>query len=105
LERFLLVTWNKSLRKGVFPMVAMELEEELRAPQLEMKPYPPKSIILATGETLVVRQARKEEAAILLETVYPLIGVARDYYDIVAARMYSELLGWVRDRTASEFVC
>ncbi len=85
-------------------MVAIELEKQLRAPQLEMAPYPPKAITLATGEILVVREARKDEAATLLETVYPLIGVARDYYDIVAARMYSEILGWVRDRTANEFV-
>ncbi len=32
------------------------------------------------------------------------MGVAKDYYDIVAARMYAELLGWYRFRVANEFV-
>ncbi|HUX20725.1 MAG TPA: hypothetical protein VMW69_05770, partial [Spirochaetia bacterium] len=85
-------------------MISTELEQQLRPPQLALAPYPPKSILLASGEVLVVREALREEAPILLETVYPLIGVTRDFYDIVAARLYAELLGWVRYRTANEFV-
>jgi hypothetical protein len=32
------------------------------------------------------------------------LGVPADFYDIVAARMYSEILGWFRYRVANEFV-
>ena len=85
-------------------MIATELERQLRPPQLPLAAYPPKSILLANGEELVVREARLEEAPLLLETVYPLIGVSKDFYDIVAARLYAELLGWIRHRTANEFV-
>jgi len=61
-------------------------------------------ITLASGEKMVVREAHREEIGVLLGTVAPLMGVPSDYYDIVAARMYSELLGWYRYRVANEFV-
>ena len=80
------------------------IESKLRPPALPITPYPAKMITLADGELMVVREARREEVGVLLGTVYPLIGVAADYYDIVATRMYEELLGWYRYRTANEFV-
>lgn len=85
-------------------MALDEMEKKLRPPEIELKPYPPKMITLASGEVMVVREARREEVGALLGTVYPLIGVASDYYDIVAVRMYSEILGWYRYRVANEFV-
>ncbi len=80
------------------------LELKLRPPELGLKPYPAKMITLASGEIMVVREAKREEIGTLLGTVFPLIGVPSDYYDIVACRMYEELLGWYRYRTANEFV-
>jgi hypothetical protein len=80
------------------------IESKLRPPALPITPYPAKMITLADGELMVVREAKREEVGVLLGTVYPLIGVAADYYDIVATRMYEELLGWYRYRTANEFV-
>lgn len=53
---------------------------------------------------MVVREARRDEVGVLLGTVYPLLGVPTDFYDIVAARMYAEILGWYRYRVANEFV-
>ena len=85
-------------------MALDDMEKKLRPPEIELKPYPPKMITLASGEIMVVREARREEVGALLGTVYPLIGVASDYYDIVAVRMYSEILGWYRYRVANEFV-
>lgn len=85
-------------------MAIDELELSLRPPAIEIKPYPSKVITLASGEQMVVREARREEIGVLLATVQPLIGVAKDFYDIVAARMYAELLGWYRYRVANEFV-
>jgi len=85
-------------------MAIDELEKKLRPPEAAMVPYPPKVITLASGETMVVRQCAHADVGALLGTVYPLLAVSKDYYDIVAARMYSEILGWFRFRVANEFV-
>ncbi len=52
---------------------------------------------------MVVREAAREEAPKLLEAIRPLLTVSRDFYDIVAARQYAELLGWYRRRVRNEF--
>ena len=85
-------------------MAIDELEKRLRPPEVQLKPYPPKMIKLANGQIMVVREVRREEVGVLLGTIYPLLGVPKDFYDIVAARMYSEILGWYRYRVANEFV-
>jgi hypothetical protein len=85
-------------------MIIDEMEKMLRPPELKLAPYPPKVITLASGEKMVVREVKREEAPVLLETILPLIGVPDDFYDIVAVRMYSEVLGWFRYRVANEFV-
>jgi len=85
-------------------MIINELEKKLRPPEIILDLYPPKVITLANGQKMVVREAKREEIGVLLETVHPLMGVPRDFYDIVAARMYAELLGWFRYRVANEFV-
>ena len=85
-------------------MILDEMEKKLRPPELELKPYPPKVITLADGQKMVVRECQREEIGVLLETVFPLMQVESDYYDIVAARMFAELLGWYRYRVANEFV-
>jgi hypothetical protein len=80
------------------------MEKTLRPPEIPLKPYPHKVITLASGERMVVREAKREEVGALLGTIYPLIGVPTDFYDIVAVRMYAEILGWYRYRVANEFV-
>jgi hypothetical protein len=80
-----------------------QLEEILRPPEKELPPYPAKYIVLASGEKMVIRQARREEVPILLPDVGALTAVERDYYDIVAARAYAELLGWLRYRVRDEY--
>jgi len=85
-------------------MALDQMEKTLRPPEIQLKPYPPKVITLASGEKMVVREARREEVGALLGTIYPLIGVPTDFYDIVAVRMYAEILGWYRYRVANEFV-
>ena len=67
------------------------------------KPYPPKVITLATGSKMVVREASREEVPLLLNAIRPLLTVAADYYDIVSARIYAELLGWYRYRVRNEY--
>ena len=89
-------------KEKIMAIDAMEMK--LRPPEIPLKPYPPKVITLASGEKMVVREAKREEVGALLGTVFPLIGVPADFYDIVAVRMYSEILGWYRHRVANEFV-
>ncbi|HLI62902.1 MAG TPA: hypothetical protein VKV05_05855 [Terriglobales bacterium] len=84
-------------------MAIEDLERILGAPQMPLQPYPAKVITLANGKEMVVREAKKEEVGVLLGTVYPLVGVAKDFYDVVAARMYEELLAWYRNRIANMF--
>lgn len=81
----------------------MELEAVLRPPQIFMPPYPPKVIILANGKKMVVRQAVREDVPVILKSVHPCLFIQRDYYDIVAARLYGELLAWYRYRVKSEY--
>jgi hypothetical protein len=85
-------------------MAIEEMEKKLRPPELKMATYPPKAITLASGEKMVVREAMREEVGVLLGTIHPLMGYPRDFYDVVAARMYAEILGWYRYRVANEFV-
>jgi hypothetical protein len=81
-----------------------ELEKKLRPPEIKLPPYPAKLITLASGELMVVRECRREDTGALLGTIYPLLGVSKDFYDVVAARMYNEILAWFRYRIANAFV-
>ena len=81
----------------------MEIEAYLRPPEAEMAPYPAKVITLATGKKLVVRQVDRDAVPTLLEAVMPTLQFERDFYYIVGARLYSELLGWYRYRVRDEF--
>lgn len=83
--------------------IDMELEVVLRPTQYPMAPYPPKLITLANGKKMVVRQITRDEVPALLQAVHPCMFIERDYYDVVSARMYGELLAWVRHRVKSEY--
>jgi hypothetical protein len=83
--------------------IDMELEMVLRPPQLPMPPYPAKVITLANGKRMVVRQAQREDVPAILKSVPPCLFIERDYYDIVSARLYGELLAWYRYRVKSEY--
>jgi hypothetical protein len=80
-----------------------ELEAMLRPPALPMAPYPPKSILLASGEVMVVRQASVDEVDTMLKVIQPLSWLDRDFYNIVAARLFAELLGWKTHRVRDEY--
>jgi hypothetical protein len=68
-----------------------------------MPPYPEKTITLANGKIMVVRQAEREEVPAILKSVHPCLFIERDYYDVVAARLYGELLAWYRHRVKSPY--
>lgn len=83
--------------------IDLELESVLRPPELPMVPYPPKVITLANGKQMVVREITREDVPRVLEAVRPITTYERDYYDIVASRVYAELLAWYRWRIVNEF--
>ncbi len=84
--------------------IDLELESVLRPPELPMVPYPPKVITLANGKPMVVREITREDVPRVLEAIRPIMTYERDYYDIVASRVYAELLAWYRWRIVNEFV-
>ncbi len=79
------------------------LEAMLRPPALPMAPYPPKAILLASGEVMVVRPAAVDEVDAMLRYIQPLTWLDRDFYDIVSARLFAELLGWKTHRVRDEY--
>lgn len=81
-----------------------KMELQLRPPECEMPPYPAKYIALATGEKMVVRQISREEVPMALEAIRPLMDCPRDFYDIVASRMYAECLGHQVYRVKNEYI-
>jgi hypothetical protein len=83
--------------------IDMELEAVLRPTQYPLPPYPPKVITLANGKKMVVRQAEREDVPTILKSVHPCLSIERDYYDIVSARLYGELLAWYRHRVKTEY--
>lgn len=84
-------------------MIIDKMEQKLRPVESIVTPYPAKYITLATGEKMVVRQISREEVPLVLEAVKPLMTVEKDFYDIVASRLYSELLGYYRHRVKDEY--
>jgi hypothetical protein len=83
--------------------VDMELEAVLRAPEVYQASYPPKVITLANGQKLVVREVSRDDVPVLLKVVRPTLDIERDFYDIVGARLFAELLGWYRYRVRNEY--
>jgi len=75
-----------------------EIEPILSPPPMNLLPWKPVSIKLKTGETMLVRELKKEEAPLLLSYLDKVKNVDHDFYDIVGARVYAEVLGWYRNR-------
>lgn len=84
-------------------MIIDKMEQTLRPAESNMPEYPAKYITLATGEKMVIRQIKREEVPLILEAIQPLMDVEKDFYDIVASRFYSELLGYYRYRVKDEY--
>jgi hypothetical protein len=84
--------------------MAIDLEKLLRPVDADIEPFPAKFVTLANGEEMVIRQVNREEIPSILPHVAPLMQVERDYYDIVSARVYAELLGYYRHRVQDEYV-
>lgn len=77
---------------------AREIEAMLQGPKMDMKPWPGAQVLLKDGRTLYIREARLDEAPKMLTYMEKIMKVDHDFYDIVGARVYSEILGWYRSR-------
>jgi hypothetical protein len=75
-----------------------EIEPLLQAPPMGFKPWPGAMVALKDGRTLYIREARLEEAPKMLGYMKRVMEVEHDFYDIVGARVYAEILGWYRKR-------
>ncbi len=75
-----------------------EIEPLLQAPPMDLKPWPEAMVKLKDGRTLYIREAKLEEAPMMLEHIKKYTTVDHDFYDIVGARVYAEILGWYRQR-------
>ena len=84
--------------------MAVDIEKILRPVDNPIPPFPPKYMMLAGGEEMIIRQVGREDIPDILCHVEPLLHVERDYYDMVAARLISELLAYYRYRVQDEYV-
>lgn len=84
--------------------MSVDLEKILRPIDNPLPLFPPKHMTIASGEEMVIRQVGRGEIPDILPHIAPLIHVERDFYDVVAARVYSELLSYHRHRVQDEYV-
>ena len=69
-------------------------------------PFRSKYIETPEGEKVVFRLAKREEATVILNTLRKLIDPKydKDFYHLVSARTYAEVLAWAQHRYKDEFV-
>ena len=80
-----------------------EIEPLLQAPPMDLPKWPEAMIPLKDGRTLYIREAKLEEVPEMLCYMEKVMKVEKDFYDIVGARVYAEILGWYRKRLKDPF--
>jgi hypothetical protein len=80
-----------------------EIEGLLQGPAMNLPPWPEATITLKDGREMLIRQAKEEEAPMMLEYMEKIMKVEHDFYDIVGVRVYAEILGWIRKRLKDPF--
>ncbi len=81
-----------------------EIEALLQAPPMDIKPWPGAMITLKDGRKMYIREARLEEAPKMMEYMKKIMEVDYDFYDVVGARVYAEIIGWYRKRLKDPYV-
>ncbi len=82
----------------------IDLEKILRPIDTPHPPFPAKYMTLANGQEMVIRQVVRDEIPDILPHVEKLMRVERDFYHIVSARVYAELLSYYTYRVQDEYV-
>jgi len=82
-----------------------DLEPILRPPEspLLKKDYPPRLLNLPDGKKMVVRMATVEDIPVIRQTTRSIMDVEKDFYDLVAPRVYAEIMSWYRKRVKDHF--
>lgn len=96
------------ISQEIIEIKAEELEPLFQSPPLAQKPFPSAYIELK-GKTMLIREAKEEEIPMLCEYLRkimdsPQFKEGKDFYDIVAARVYAELLGIQRKRLKDPYL-
>lgn len=81
-----------------------EIEPLLQAPAMDLKPWPEAMITLKDGRIMYIREAKLEEAPMMMEYIKRVMEADHDFYDVVGARVYAELMGWYRKRLKDPYV-
>ncbi len=81
-----------------------ELEPLFQYPPIDMKPWPNAMITLKDGRVMLIRQAKKEEAPVMMEYIARVMEAEHDFYDVVGARVYAEIVGWYRNRLKDPYM-
>jgi hypothetical protein len=81
-----------------------DLEKILRPVDFAMPPFEAKCITLEGGKEMVMRQVYRDEIPEILPHVEQLIHVDKDFINLVAARLYAELLSYFMYRVQDEYV-
>jgi len=82
-----------------------DLEPILRPPEspLLQREYPPRLLNLPDGKKMVVRMATLEDIPVIRQTTLSIMDVEKDFYDLVAPRVYAEIMSWYRKRVKDHF--
>ena len=80
-----------------------EIEPLLQAPSMDIKPWPEAMITLKDGRILYLREMQDGDVKPLLDYMKKVMDVDKDFYDIVGARVYAEILGQHRLRLKDPF--
>ena len=83
-----------------------DLEPILRPPKspLLAKEYLPRLLKLPDGKLMVVRMATPDDTEVILKTTRSIMDVEKDFYDLVASRVYAEVLSEYRKRV-KDYYC
>ncbi len=84
--------------------MSVDLEKILRPVENVLPLFPAKFMTLSNGQEMVIRQVDRDEIPDILPHVEKLIHVERDFYHIVSARVYAELLSYYTHRVQDEYV-
>ena len=97
-----------TLKDGKYSVYAQWVEAFLRPPRSPLldRPYEPKVVELRNGRKMVIRMDTEKELPLILDVLRDMINmqVDVDFFDLVAARTYAEILAILRKRIKDEWV-
>ncbi len=81
-----------------------EIEPLLQAPPMDVPAWPGAMITLKDGRKMYIREAKLSEAPMMMEYMKRVMESDHDFYDVVGARVYAEIVGWYRKRLKDPYV-